>query len=182
MGAVALRITSLTFVYSTLYSDADQRKHQSPASLAFVRGIHRDPVNSSHKWPVTRRIIPFDDVIMEYRVNGSVYGCHADNTSSEIKDFIKSCPEQYYQHHELTPVHDDVIKWKYFPRYCPFVRGIYQSIVNSPHKDHWHGALMFSLTRARINGWVNNREAGDFRHHRTQCDATVMTLHFTAII
>ena len=53
MGAIASQITSLTIVYSTVYSDADQRKHQSSASLAFVRGIHRGPVNSPHKWPVT---------------------------------------------------------------------------------------------------------------------------------
>ena len=64
MGAVASQITSLTTVYSTVYSDADQRKHQSSASLAFVRGIHRGPVNSPHKWPVTRKMFPFDYVIM----------------------------------------------------------------------------------------------------------------------
>ena len=54
---VTSQITSLTIVYSTVYSGADQRKHQSSASLAFVRGIHRGPVNSPHKWPVTRKII-----------------------------------------------------------------------------------------------------------------------------
>ena len=64
MGTIASRVTSLTIVYSTVYSDADQRKHQSPSSLAFVRGIHRGPVNSPHKWPVTRKMFPFDDVIM----------------------------------------------------------------------------------------------------------------------
>ena len=64
MGAIASQITSLTIVYSTVYSDADQRKHQSPASLAFVRGIHRRPVNSPHKLPVTRKMFPFDDVIV----------------------------------------------------------------------------------------------------------------------
>ena len=53
-------------VYSTVYSDADQRKHESSVSLAFVRGIHRGPVNSPHKWPVTRKMFPFDDVIMLY--------------------------------------------------------------------------------------------------------------------
>ena len=57
--------------------------------------------------------------------------------------------------------HDDVIKWKHFPRYWPFVRGIHRSPVNSPHKGQWRGALMFSLICAWINGWVNNREAGD---------------------
>ena len=64
MGTIAFQITSLTIVYSTVYSGADQRKHQSSASLALVRGIHRGPVNSPHKWPVTRKMFPFDDVIM----------------------------------------------------------------------------------------------------------------------
>ena len=64
MGAIASQITSLTIVYSIVYSDADQRKHQSSASLAFVQGIHRGPVNSPHKWPVTRKMFAFDDVIM----------------------------------------------------------------------------------------------------------------------
>ena len=64
MSAIASQITSLTIVYSTIYSDADQRKHQSSASLAFVRGIHGGTVNSPHKWPVTRKMFPFDDVIM----------------------------------------------------------------------------------------------------------------------
>ena len=64
MGAMASQITSLTIVYSTVYSGADQRKLQSSASLTFVRKIHRWPVNSPHKWPVTRNMFPFDDVIM----------------------------------------------------------------------------------------------------------------------
>ena len=64
MGAIASQITSLTIVYSIVYSDADQRKHQSSASLAFVRGSHRGPVNFPHKWPVTRKMFPLDDVIM----------------------------------------------------------------------------------------------------------------------
>ena len=64
MGAIASQITSLTIVFSIVYLDTDQRKHQSSASLAFVRGIHRRPGNSPHKWPVTRKMFPFDDVIM----------------------------------------------------------------------------------------------------------------------
>ena len=64
MGAMASQNTSLTSVYWTVYSGAHQRKYQSPASLAFVRGIHRWPVNSPHKWPVTRKMFPSDDVIM----------------------------------------------------------------------------------------------------------------------
>ena len=68
MGAMASRIFSLTIVYSTVYSGTDQRKHQSSASLAFVRGIHRWPVNSQHKGPVMRKKFPFDDIIMHLLV------------------------------------------------------------------------------------------------------------------
>ena len=64
MSATASLITGVSIVYSTICSCADQRKHQSSASLAFVRGIHRWPVNSHHKGPVTRKMLPFDDVIM----------------------------------------------------------------------------------------------------------------------
>ena len=64
MGAVTSQISSLMFVYSTVYAGTDQRKHQSSASLAFVRGIHRWPMNSPHKEPVTRKVFPFDDIIM----------------------------------------------------------------------------------------------------------------------
>ena len=71
--------------------------------------------------------------------------------------------------------HDDVIKWKQFLRYWPFVRGIQRSPVNSPHKGQWRGALMSSLICARIYSWVNNREAGDLRRHPTHCDVIVMT-------
>ena len=63
------QITSLTVVYSTVYSDADQRKHQSSTSLAFVRGIHRGPVNSPNKWPVTRKMFPLDDVTMIQKIH-----------------------------------------------------------------------------------------------------------------
>ena len=70
--------------------------------------------------------------------------------------------------------HDDVIKWKHFPRYWPFVRGFHRSPVNFPHWDQWRGALMFSLMCAWTNGWVNNREAGDLRRHRANYDVTVM--------
>ena len=71
---------------------------------------------------------------------------------------------------------DDVIKWKHFPRYWPFVRGIHRSPVNSPHKGQWRGALMFSLMCARINSWVNNREAGDLRRYRHHYDVIVMLM------
>ena len=65
VGTMASQITSLNIVYSTVYSGTDQRKHQSSTPLAFVRGIHRGSVNSPHKGPVTRKMLPFDDVIMK---------------------------------------------------------------------------------------------------------------------
>ena len=66
--------------------------------------------------------------------------------------------------------HDDVIKLKHFSRYWLFVRGIHRSPVNSPHKGQWSEALVFSLICTQINGWVNNREAGDLRRHRPHYD------------
>ena len=74
MGTMASQITSLAIVCSTVYSGADQRKHQSPASLAFVWGIHRGPVNSPHKGPVTRKMFPFDDVITRYNQRSRHFG------------------------------------------------------------------------------------------------------------
>ena len=70
--------------------------------------------------------------------------------------------------------HDDVIKWKHFPRYWPFVWGIHRSPVNSPHKGQWRGALMFSLICAGTNIWANNGDAGDLRRHRAHNDVIVM--------
>ena len=75
---------------------------------------------------------------------------------------------------EFTACHDDVIKWKNFPRNWPFVRGIHRSPVNSQHKDQWRGALMFSLICVWINDWANNREAGDLRRYRAHFDVIVM--------
>ena len=84
MGTIASQITSLMIVYSTIYWDADQRKHQSSTSLAFVWGIQRGPVNSPHKWPVTRKMFPFDDVSMN--VTALQLHCGAE---SEIKSHFQ---------------------------------------------------------------------------------------------
>ena len=64
--------------------------------------------------------------------------------------------------------HDDVIKWNHFPHYWPFVRG------NSPYKGQWLGVLMLSLIYVWINGWVNNREAGDLRRYHAHYEVIVM--------
>ena len=78
-------------------------------------------------------------------------------------------------------LHDDVIKWKHLPRYWSLVRGIHRSLVkvNSPHKGQWRGDLMFYLIWAWINGWANNREAGDLRRHRAHYDVIVMRVRFS---
>ena len=81
-----------------------------------------------------------------------------------------------HENHCCFTGHDDVIKWKHFPRYWPFVRGIHRSPVNSPHKGQWCGALKFFLICAWIKRWVNNREAGDLRRHRAHYDVSVMVL------
>ena len=68
MSAVESQITVVSIVYSTVFSGADQRKYQSSASLAFVRGIHRWPMNSPHEGPVTWKMFPFDDVIIKMTI------------------------------------------------------------------------------------------------------------------
>ena len=85
--------------------------------------------------------------------------------------YLHSTSGTHYMKHD----HDDVIKWKHFPCYWPFVRGIHRSPVNSPRKSQWRGALMFSLIYALINGWVNIGEAGDLRRHHGHYDVSVMT-------
>ena len=77
----------------------------------------------------------------------------------------------------ITVWHDDVIKWKHFPRDWHFVRWIHRSPVNPPHGGQWRGALRFSLVCARINSWINNREAGDLRRHRAHYDV-IVTWHW----
>ena len=91
MGAMAYQITSLTIVYSTVYSGADQRKHQSSASLAFVWGIHRWPANSPHKWPVTRKILLFDHIIMTHMRTYQFYNIyHNKNANRYTLEWIYS--------------------------------------------------------------------------------------------
>ena len=79
-------------------------------------------------------------------------------------------------HRSMSPPkhNDDVMKWKHFPRYWPFVRGIHQSPVNSPHKGQWRGAVPFSLICASIKYWVNNCKAGDLKRHGAHYDVTAM--------
>ena len=98
----------------------------------------------------------------------AIMWCHCDEGTENM------APKDPYSTHKFFAVYDDVIKWKHFPRYWPFVREIHRSLVNSPHKGQWLGALMLFFICAWINGWVNNREAGDLRRHCAHCDVTVM--------
>ena len=98
MSPTACQITSVNIVYSIVYSGTDQRKHQSPASLAFVRVIHRRPVNSPHKWPVTRKMFPFDDAIM-----------NRDNPSSIRRKL--NCGK-------LLPVNSSFLNWRIIRKFC----------------------------------------------------------------
>ena len=90
MSAMASQITGLIIVYSTVYSGADQRKHQGSASLAFVGGIHWGPVNSPHKWPVTRKLFSFDDVIMDLAPDIHIIHC-GTNPIVQIKSMHPIC-------------------------------------------------------------------------------------------
>ena len=117
MGAVASQITSLTIVYSTVHSGTDQRKHQSSATLAFVRGIHRGPVNSPHKWPVTRKMFPFNGVIMVY------VSYIAKNVMHELFCWVQSleqfelCPHALMRlilHRVVNGVGRDKKRWRDF--------------------------------------------------------------------
>ena len=89
MRAKASQITGVLIVYSTVCSCADQRRHQNSEPLAFVRGSHRWPVNSPHKVPITRKIIPFDDVIIvkQTRSRGNRFPCLTRITKLFLNDF-----------------------------------------------------------------------------------------------
>ena len=124
MNPIASQITSLTIVWSTVYSDADQRKHQSSASLAFVWGIHRGPVNSPHKWPVTRKIFPVDNVIMNSKVLTP-----RQFIMNPIASQITSLTIVW------STVYSDADQRKHqSSASLAFVWGIHRGPVNSPHK------------------------------------------------
>ena len=87
--------------------------------------------------------------------------------------------QMVHAHMTWHVTHNEVIKWKHFLHYWPFVWGIHQSPVNSPYKGQWCRALVFSLIHAWTNGWVNNGDAGDLRHRDAHYDVTVMIRHLS---
>ena len=121
-----------------------------------------------------------------FSVTGQSYDCHWSNFENK-GTWLKRYNYIHTEHNKAVCIyhgkycthgnckwHDDVIKWKHFSRYWPFVRGIHRWPVNSPHKGQWRRALMFSLICTWNNSWANNEDAGDLRRHRTHYDAIAM--------
>ena len=120
MSAMAPQITSPTIVYPTVYSGTDQRNHQSSASPAFVRGIHRWPVNSPHKGPVKRIFFIFDDVIMMYQVWWEFILLNSLWPNDTIWEHRSGTTLVRVMVYSLTKfIHNALIKWKYLqPDIC----------------------------------------------------------------
>ena len=141
MNWMASQITGGSTVCSNFCSGVDQRKHQSSASLVFVMEIHRWPVNSPRKGPITRKMFPFPGVIMfwliGYWVKGNKFRCNFDQSTTVKKMNLKKviCKMRVIRVQAFChcTCHESVIKWKHLPRYLPFVRGIQRSPMNSLH-------------------------------------------------
>ena len=160
MGTIVSQITSLTIVYSTVYSDADQRKHQSFASLAFVWGIHRGPVNSPHKWPVTRKMSPFDDVIMDWEIGVDLFAYLL----------------QYYYITSVQPrfvvTRSIITRYCYLDTFCPqaehfcSIWGKLSHIINRLDRalhlfrPHWTGAWLIKIMGSGYLGCYPNYQTG----------------------
>ena len=162
MGSITSQITSLTIVYSSVYSGADQRKHQSYASLAFVWGIHRRPVNSPHKGPVTRKMFDFDDVIM--------------------MRYVSTTDSKWYSFNYCLYTMEHLAIWAWMPCPCGHMHDAYtRSIAPLPlFMHHWSGGLTRSDPRwvvRPVEGpnsfhWKNVKLEVFFRLHkisRTAC-------------
>ena len=146
MSAMASQITGFTIVYSSVYSGADQRKHQSSASLAFVRGIHRWPVNSPRKGPVTRKMFPFDHVIMFTLATGR---CFTTLGEFEKWDFAVSYFRGWNNiNHAVANVVSE-IRWRL---------RIYDDAIYIANPSTWtHHSRIYNITKAHFGElwWTN---------------------------
>ena len=150
MSGVVSPIISVTIVFITVCSGADQTKHQSSVSLAFVRGIHRWPVYSPHKGPVTRKMFPFDDVIMRSSTSDpclcfSSWYHLCSNRYASSNTFLSDQVTQFRIRHKrwamMTSSNGNI-----FRVYWPFVQGIHVAITGEfPTQSQWRRVLMFSL-------------------------------------
>ena len=165
MGAMASQITGVSIVSSTVCSGAYHGKHQSSASLVFVRGIHGKPVNSPHKGPVTRKLFPL-----------MTSSCNENSrmrvilTETWIEESRKLFMMLSKTHAHFFMDQDDVIT----SALLVLCEWIHRSSVDSCLKGQWRGALTFSLICTRTNDWANNRDADDLRHNRAHYDVTVI--------
>ena len=125
--------------------------------------------NDEKPWPkaimklLKKTLIPFRQICRVYYYHG---------TTGSLW-WIKGIPFKPAGQYSSENPHDDVIKWKHFPCYWSFVRGIQRPPVDSPHKGQWRGALIFFIC-TWTKGWVNNRGVGDLRRHRAHYDVIVM--------
>ena len=165
--------TITTYRYCPVTTDTHGRSRYLLARTGLDIDVHTDIclrtacVTSVYLVSLTRTCITYSTAWATTRI---LVGRRTENTFERI--LAQETSINNYIHG--AAIHDDVIKWKHFPRYWPFVRGIHRSPVNSPHTGQWRGALVFSLICAWINGWVNTREAGDLRRQRAHYDVTVM--------
>ena len=155
MSAIASQISGVPIVWQTVCSGVDQRTPKSSEWLAFVRWIHRWPVVSLAKGQKRRKSF---HLMTSSWLKSAPRGVIADKSALGLDNGLAQNRRQAITWY--------VIKWKLFPRYWPFLRGI--------HRSPWRPALVFSLICAWINAWVNNLEAGELRRYRTHYDVTVV--------
>ena len=149
----------------------------SLATLQMVCVLWQSSIYKNADWLMTRdahnwlSFVHYNETLQTERIsNVKAFPCHEvimwTNIAIYTFENVIYCSSK--------SAHDDVIKWKHFPRYWLFVWIIHRSPVNSPHKGQWRGAFMFSLICVWIKGWVNNREAGDVRCYCAHYNVTVM--------
>ena len=173
MSVMASQITSLTIVYLTVYPRRRSKKNQSSASLAFVRGIHRSPVNSPHKGPVTRKMFPFDGVIMvEIHVNMTIQSWlligwqHSQKSvRHHVSQEIRRTTATSLARYEKTKIHQTWCYGVLFFRvtgplwgHSPVIGGFRAQRVS---KLSFLSALIWAWT----NCWTNNRVSSGLRRH-----------------
>ena len=126
-----------------------------------MRVIHRWPVNSPHKWPVTRKMFPFDDIIMR---------CVKWRWVSVYHMATAPCPKSWWRHQMET--------FSMLLALCAGISPITGELPSQRPKRQWRGTLIFSLICAWTNVWVNNRYTGDLRRHLAHYDVTVMVASY----
>ena len=165
----------------SIYHDVRTWKHP-PHNWLFMRGLHWLPVDCTRH--VARNveflISPFMLAWTCCWINSSALGELGRPCRHNNRDLMQSNSWVWKPWRSCD--HDDVITWKHFLCYWPFVRGIHRSPVDSPHKGQWHGALIFSLIWAWTNTWTNNRNAGDLRCHRDHYDVIVICCNLRTYI